>query len=82
MNADPLSTALAEIAETKHLLERLIISSESFDYVEAKSALAKLKRKIRDLGKLQNKYQRLLRSRNGNICVIDFKDGTAAAAQS
>src|SRR2546430_4951756 len=52
-----LSTALAEIAETKHLLERLIISSESFDYVEAKSALTKLNRKIRDLGKLQSKYQ-------------------------
>ena len=82
MNADPLSTALAEIAETKHLLERLIISSESFDYVEAKSALAKLNRKLRDLGKLQRKYQRLLRSRNGNIRVIDFKAGPAAAAQS
>ena len=82
MNADPLSTALAEIAETKHLLERLIVSSESFDYVEAKSALTKLNRKLRDLGKLQNRYQRLLRSRNGNICVIDFKASTAATAQS
>ena len=46
MNADPLSTALAEIAETKHLLERLIISSESFDYLEAKSALTKRARSV------------------------------------
>jgi len=82
MNADPLSTALAEIAETKNLLERLITSSESFDYVKAKSALTKLNRKLRDLGKLQSKYQRLLRSRSRNICVIDFKASTTAAARS
>ena len=82
MNADPLSIALIEIAETKQLLECLISSSESFNYIEAKSALTKLNRKIRDLGKLQNKYQRLLRSRSGNICVIDFKASTAVAAHS
>ncbi len=82
MNIDPLSLALIEIAETRNLLERLITSSESFDYVKAKDTLKKLNRKLRDLDKLQTKYHRLLRSRRGNICVIDFKPSTAATAQS
>jgi len=88
MNMDPLSLALTEIAETKHLLEQLITSSESFDYVKAKSALTQLNRKLRALGKLQSKYQRLLRpgtgggpTERGNICVIDFKATSAAAAR-
>ena len=82
MNVDPLSLALVEIAETKNLLEGLITSSESFDYVKAKNALKKLNRKLRDLGKLQSKYQNILRSRTGNICVIDFKAGTNTATQN
>ena len=93
MNVDPLSTALTEIAETKHLLEQLITSSESFDYVKAKSVLTELNRKVRALGKLQSKYQRWLRpgtgrglAERGNICVVDFKasfkGSTAAGAGS
>ena len=89
MNIDPLSTALTEIAETKHLLEQLITSSESFDYVKAKSVLTELNRKVRALGKLQSKYQRSLglgtgpgQAEGGNICVVDFKVSSAAGAQS
>ena len=53
MSSDPVQLALREITETKHLLEALIISSESFDYCAAKAALGSLQKKVRSLGKLQ-----------------------------
>src|SRR5689334_17526184 len=81
MNIDPLSVALVEIAETKNLLDGLITSSESFDYVKAKNVLKALNRKLRDLGKLQTKYERLLGSRGPNTCEIGFKANPAATAQ-
>jgi hypothetical protein len=53
MNLDPVQISLREITETKHLLERLIISSESFDYFAARAALDQLQQKVRLLAKLQ-----------------------------
>jgi hypothetical protein len=50
---DPVNLSLKEITETKHLLETLITSSESFDYVGAKAALQQLREKVRILGKFQ-----------------------------
>jgi hypothetical protein len=78
MNIDPLGRALKEISEAKNLLDRLITSSESFDYPQAKLALKKLSQKTRDLAKLQTKYQRLQDSRQPNIYVLDFKTGAPA----
>ena len=53
MQRDPLQIALKEISEARYLLESLITSSESFDYVTAKSVLAELDKKVRTLGKAQ-----------------------------
>ncbi len=53
MNPSPLDLALKEITETKHLLDTLIHSSESFDYPKAKAALKELQKKQRELAKLQ-----------------------------
>jgi hypothetical protein len=53
MTPDPIELALREIADTKHLLEALITSSEAFDYPSAKVALGTLRKKVRTLGRLQ-----------------------------
>jgi hypothetical protein len=82
MITDPLGTALKQITETKELLQLLITSSESFDYPEAKAALKKLNRKVRDLSKLQTKYQRVHNSSQPNICVVDFKAATQLGARN
>ena len=70
---DPLATALREISSTRDILDRLIISSESFDYPQAKLALTQLRRKVRDLGKLQAKLQRRQAAEQPNVCVVDFQ---------
>jgi hypothetical protein len=53
MIADPLDVALREVTETKRLLESLLTSSESFDYIRAKAILAELRVKVRVLGRTQ-----------------------------
>jgi len=53
MNLDPVDLALRHICETKHLLDSLITSSESFDYPKAKLALKELEKKARELGRLR-----------------------------
>ena len=53
MNCDPLNLALQHVSETKHLLDSLLTSSERFDYPKAKLALQALRKKVRDLTKLQ-----------------------------
>ena len=73
MNNDPIGVALREVTETKDLLEALITSSESFDYLRAKIVLKKLNRKIRELGRFQSRYQATQSSRSANIYVLDFK---------
>jgi hypothetical protein len=82
MNTDPLTLALREIAETRGLLETLITSSESFDYPQAKIALTKLNRKVRDLARLQSKLQEKHRSRFPEICMPDFTQPLKSATES
>ena len=79
---DALPTAVREIAETKALVERLITSSESFDYPQAKIVLKQLDRKVRSLGKLQAKLQRRQETAQPNICVVDFKVPALAGSES
>lgn len=79
MNNDPLGLALHEITETKTLLERLITSSESFDYLQARVALKTLNRKIRQLGRLQSKMKAEVATASPNIYVLDFQKGAAEA---
>jgi len=81
MITDPLGTALKQIAETRDLLERLITSSESFDYPQAKVALKKLQRKTRDLAKLEAKFKRHHLGRTPDIYVLDFKTGEPRGAR-
>lgn len=73
MNSDPLSTALKEIIETKELLESLLTSSESFDYLKAKAALKELNRKVRELAKVRAQFEALQKAAQPNIYVVDFK---------
>ena len=82
MNHDPIAMALREVTEAKNLLEALITSSESFDYLQAKVVLKKLNRKIRELGRFQTKYQGVQSSRLPNIYVLDFKKDKPAEVRN
>lgn len=53
MHSNPVDLALKHVSETKHLLDALITSSESFDYQKAKLALKALEAKSRELGKVR-----------------------------
>ena len=57
MHCNPIDLALKHVSETKHLLDALITSSESFDYRKAKLALKELQEKSRELGKVQAELQ-------------------------
>ena len=74
MSNDPVEVALREITEARNLLEGLITSSESFDYLQAKVVLKKLNRKIRELGRYQARYEGFQKRRMPNIFVVDFKN--------
>ena len=63
--------AIRKISETRNLLSVVVTSSESFDYPKAKSALADLELKIRELGRLQSKLE-LLNTRPREV-VIPFQ---------
>ena len=80
MKSDPVFVALRNVAETKQLLESLIFSSESFDYQKAKIALGKLERKIKQLGKLQSKWEVRIAPRQSNIHHVNFR--SAASSRS
>lgn len=76
MNNQPLAVALRELVETRKLVEGIVISSENFDYMKAKGAIATLERKIKRLGKLQAQFEeahRLPIAKAKNICVVDFR---------
>jgi hypothetical protein len=75
MKSDPLTTALRSVAETKHLVEALIFSSESFDYPKAKKTLTLLERKVKELGRLQSEMEAFAHARQPNIQVVNFRPG-------
>ncbi len=50
MNNDLLVLAMREIGQTRDLVQALLVSSESFDYARARTALNSLEQKVRDLG--------------------------------
>ena len=81
MKSDPLTTALRSVAETKHLVEALIFSSESFDYSKAKKTLARLDRKVKELSRLQSEMESLVQMRQPNIQVVNFRAAPQQAAQ-
>ena len=81
MNMDLLSTALTEISETKDLVESLITSSESFDYLKAKAAIKELSRKVRELARLRAKFEALQKASQANIHVVDFKAPLSAPTE-
>lgn len=81
MKSDPLTTALRSVAETKHLVEALIFSSESFDYPKAKKTLSMLDRKVKELARLQAEMESLSQMREPNIQVINFRAAPQQAAQ-
>jgi hypothetical protein len=82
MKSDPLTTALRSVAEAKHLVEALILSSESFDYPKAKKTVARLQRKIKELGRLQSEMQAFVHAREPNIQVVDFRSAPEKSASS
>jgi hypothetical protein len=54
MNCHPVDLALQHVSETKHLIDALITSSESFDYSKAKLALKALEKKSRELARVRS----------------------------
>jgi len=53
MKSDPADLALREITETKGLLEAILTSDDSFNYLLAKRVLSELQLKLRVLGRVQ-----------------------------
>lgn len=68
---DHLDLAIRKISETRSLLALVITSSESFDYVKAKSALQELQSKLRELGRVQAKLEE--QNREPREDVIPFQ---------
>ena len=81
MKPDPLTAALRNVAETKHLLEALLLSSESFDYPRAKNTVRLLERKVKELGRLQAQMEAFAQARQPNIQVVNFRAAPQQAAQ-
>jgi len=77
MNIDPLGTALREIAETRALLETLLISSEQFNYPRAKIAMGQLRKKLQTLTKTKARFEELVQQRQPHIQVINFRPPSA-----
>jgi hypothetical protein len=65
-----MDVALQHVNETKHLLDALITSSESFDYRKAKLALRALQEKSRELGKLRAKLLTDLTDVPQNVLIL------------
>ena len=80
MHCEPTDVALRVVAETRSLIESLLVSSESFDYVKAKQALKQLDRKAKELARLQVRLQRLDHTAP-NIKRIDFSNPAGSAAK-
>lgn len=80
MKSDPLTTALRSVAETKHLVEALIFSSEGFDFSMARKALSRLHRKVKELSRLQAEMEAFAQARHPNIRVVNFRPTSARAA--
>jgi len=81
MKSDPLTTALRSVAETKHLLEALLVSSETFDYAKAKKTLGLLNRKVKELDRLQAEMEALAHMRQPNVQVVNFRAAPQQVAQ-
>jgi hypothetical protein len=69
------------VAETKHLVEALIHSSELFDHAKAKKTVLLLGRKVKRLGKLQAEMEAMARNRQPNVQVVNFRAPLQQAAQ-
>src|SRR5438874_1595145 len=54
-----IPVAVDALVEVRAVLERVVVSSESFDYPAAKEALALLEKKIRYLGKIESSLRTL-----------------------
>lgn len=57
VSSTPVDLAIKKLAETRGLLQQLILSSESFDYPKAKLVLEELRRKIVELERFQRKLE-------------------------
>ncbi|MEO6033699.1 MAG: hypothetical protein ABIQ35_00430 [Verrucomicrobiota bacterium] len=73
MKSDPLTTALRSVAETKHLVEALLFSSEKFDNLMARKTVARLHRKLKELGRLQAEMEAFVQARHPNIRMVNFR---------
>lgn len=80
MKSDPLTVALRSVAETKHLLEALLISSETFECKKAKKTLSLLHQKMKEMGRLQAEMEALVQVREPNVRVVNFRAPTKEAA--
>ncbi len=80
MKSDPLTVALRSVAETKHLLEALLISSETFEYNKAKKTISLLHKKMKELGRLQAEMEAQVQVREPNVRVVNFRATPKEAA--
>lgn len=79
LSHEPMEIALREITDTKRLLEALVTSSESFDYVRAKATLEELRLKVKVLGRLQAELIALQPPVSEHIIPFPFNESRARA---
>jgi len=69
MQANPLEVAIRELTDTQRLLEAVITSAESFDYIRAKGTVEELRLKVKVLGRMQAE---LRAAATPPECIIPF----------
>ena len=79
MSREPMEIALREITDTKRLLEALITSSQSFDYVRAKAILEELRLKVKVLGRFQAELMTQQPPVSEHIIPFPFSDSRVLA---
>lgn len=79
---NPVVVALQQVTETKRLLEQLVTSSESFDYHNAKKALHLLRRKIRQLARIQSELEAQHPPLTHQVCRVDFRPANPPSRQN
>jgi hypothetical protein len=79
ISSEPMEIALREITDTKRLLEGLITSSQSFDYVRAKATFEELRLKVKVLGRFQAELIAQQPPVSEHIIPFPFSDSRARA---
>ncbi len=79
-DAETIQMALRSISETRRILEEVVTSSESFDYIRARQGLKQLQKMIRQLGREETRLRTSVSHQTPGGCaeVLPFPGGHQA----